>query len=226
MSRRDYHRRGTPAKHPMNGSGVNASDRRSVLRALGVLGFLGVGAVAGWRREPQQPGGPRRGRVDVQLADNGMMAGANMGQYMAMFARHNEIRRTVTDIPGGVRATTESKSADLAALLQAHVADAYYRLDNGIPVMAAASSATLPILVRSAGSYRRRLVMTPSGITIEEISDDPALAKVIREHAREVSSFVADGMPAWMETMMGGMGSGGMGMGGMGMGGMGPMGHS
>lgn len=203
-------------------------ERRSALRALGALGVLGAAALLGWRRAPD---GHRRGSVEVQLADNGMMDGANMGQYMEMFARHNEIHRTVTDIPGGVRATTESTSPDLTAQLHAHVSEVYSRLDRGIPVMGAATSATLPILVRDAANYRRHLTLTPTGVSIEETSDDPALTQVIRDHAREVSGFVADGMPANLQPMMGGMGMGmgpgGMGaMGGMGMGpgGMGAMG--
>ncbi|MFN8087594.1 MAG: hypothetical protein U0R81_01205 [Mycobacterium sp.] len=200
-------------------------ERRSALRALGALGLLGSAALLGWRRAPD---GHRRGSPEVQLADNGMMDGANMGQYMEMFARHNEIHRTVTDIPGGVRATTESNSPELTAQLQAHVSDVYSRLNRGFPIMGAATSATLPVLVRNAANYRRHLTLTPTGVSIEETSDDPALTQVIRDHAREVSGFVADGMPAALQPMMGGMGmgTGGMGMGGMGMGpgGMGGMG--
>lgn len=217
-------RRAPRSAHPrMNVNGAGASDRRSALRALGALGLLGAGALLGWCRNPA---GHLRGSAEIQLADNGMMDGANIGQYMQMFARHNEIRRTVTDIPGGVRATTESTSPDLTAQLQAHVSDVYSRLDRGIPVMGVATSATLPTLVRNAANYRRRLALTPNGISIEETSDDPALTQVIRDHAREVSGFVADGMRAAMGAMMGGMGPGGMG--GMGPGGMGPggMGHS
>lgn len=208
---------------PVNAGGT---DRRSALRALGVLGLLGAPAVFGWRRPAPQP---RPGHVgaDVELTDTTMMDGATMAQYMVLFARHTEIRRTVTEIPGGVRATTESDSPDLAARLQAHVSEAYNRLDRGIAVMGAATSATLPTLVANAGNYCRRLTLTPTGIAIEETSDDPALVQVIRDHAREVSGFVADGMPAGMSAMMGAMGPGGRGAGGMGPGGMGPggMGH-
>lgn len=205
---------------------AGAADRRSALRALGGLGLLGIAAVFGWRRPASQPG-PRRAGADIALADNTMMDGATMAQYRVLFARHTEIRRTVTEIPGGVRATTESDSPDLVARLQAHVSDVYTRLDRGIAVMGAATSATLPTLVSNAGNYRRRLAPTPTGIAIEETSDDPALVQVIRDHAREVSGFVADGMPAGMGTMMGPMGPGGMGAPGMGPGGMGPgaMGH-
>ncbi len=209
---------------PVNAGGT---DRRSALRALGVLGLLSAAAVFGWRRPPAQPVGPRRSRTGIELADSPMMDGATMAQYMVLFARHTEIRRTVTEIPGGVRATTESDSPDLAARLQAHVSDVYTRLDRGIAVMGAATSATLPTLVANAFNYRRRLTLTPTGIAIEETSDDPALVQVIRDHAREVSGFVADGMPAGMSAMMGAMGPGGMGAGGMGPGSMGPgaMGH-
>jgi hypothetical protein len=62
-----------------------------------------------------RPHRARRGSADVQLADNGMMDGANMGQSMQMFARHNEIHRTVQHIPGGVCVTTESNSPDSRA---------------------------------------------------------------------------------------------------------------
>ncbi len=42
----------------------------------------------------------------------------DMSMYMEMFVWHNEIRRTVEEIPG-VRTTTEFASPDLAALLHA-----------------------------------------------------------------------------------------------------------
>ncbi len=43
---------------------------------------------------------------------------------------------------------------------------------------------------------------------------DPNLTQAIRAHAREVTGFVTEGMPAMMQGMMGGMmGHGMMGMG-------------
>ena len=59
----------------------------------------------------------------------GMMAGRMMGSatsaemstYMDLFNRHTELRRTVEEIPGGVRTTTESDAPDLVAQVQAHV---------------------------------------------------------------------------------------------------------
>ena len=78
-------------------------------------------------------------------------------------------------------------------------------------------SGSLPTLFRNASGYRRQLTVTPTGLIAEETSDDPILTQAIRAHAREVTGFVVDGMPAMMGPMMGdGMMDGGM----MGPGGM------
>ncbi|HTX96521.1 MAG TPA: hypothetical protein VME67_17645, partial [Mycobacterium sp.] len=149
----------------------------------------------------------------IRLTDGGMMGAspADMSLYMDMFNRHTEITRAVEEIPGGVRTTTQSNAPDLAAQLRAHVSSMYSHLDQGSEVMCMSQS--LPTLFRNAGGYRRQLTLTPTGVIIEETSDDPALTDAIRTHAREVTGFVRDGMPAMMQGMMGG--SGGM-MGGSG----------
>jgi hypothetical protein len=131
---------------------------------------------------------------------------ADMSLYMDMLNRHNEITRTVEEIPGGVRTTTQSNASGLAAQLHAHVSSMYARLDQGSEVMCMSQS--LPTLFRNAGGYRRQLTFTPTGVVAEETSDDPPLTDAIRAHARGVTGFVRDGMPAMMQGMMGG--SGGM----------------
>jgi hypothetical protein len=180
--------------------------RRAALAALGASAVAGLGyALRG------VPGPPM---LRIRLTDGGMMgaSAADMSGYMEMFRRHTEISRTVEEIPGGVRTTTESNSPDLAAQLHGHVSSMYSHLDQGAEVMC--MSSTLPTLFRNAGGYRRQLTLTPRGVIAEETADDPALIDTIRGHAREVSGFVHDGMPAMMRGMMGGsgdmMGPGGM----------------
>lgn len=136
-----------------------------------------------------------------------------MSQYMNMFMRHGELRRSVEDIPGGIRTTTESDSADLVAELQSHVAAMYARLDRGAEVMCMSSS--LPTLFRRAPDYQRRLTFTANGVVAEETATDPEVTRAIREHGREVTGFVVEGMPAMMRGMMGDgmMGPGMMGPG-------------
>ncbi len=174
-----------------------ALTRRAALAALGAGGgavMLGY-ALRGLVRWPVP---------DIRLADHDGCMGvghADMMRYAQMFHRHNEITRTVDEIPGGVRTTTQSNAPDLVAQLQAHVSSMYSRLDQGAEVMCMSDS--LPTLFQHANGYRRVMTFTPTGVIAEETSDDPALTEAIRAHAREVTGFVRDGMPSMMRGMMG-----------------------
>jgi hypothetical protein len=125
----------------------------------------------------------------------------DMSMYMEMFSRHNEIRRSVEEIPGGVRTTTESDSPDLADLLHQHVPSMYSHLDQGGEIMCMSQS--LPTLFRRASDYHRQITLTPTGVVAVETADDPNLTQAIRAHAQEVTGFVTEGMPAMMQGMMG-----------------------
>lgn len=172
--------------------------RRAALAMLGAGGgLLGLGYIL-------------RGIVGTPPSHAGPgMSGVEMSTYMEMFNRHSELRRVVDEIPGGVRTITESDSPDLAALLHQHVPSMYARLDRSDEVMCMSQS--LPTLFGRASDYRREITLTPKGVVAVETASDPSLTHAIRAHAREVTGFVNDGMPAMMEGMMGrgmmGMGS-------------------
>jgi hypothetical protein len=175
--------------------------RRAALAMLGTgAGLLGLGYVL-------------RSVIDAPSshAGPGMFGGTNsmdMSTYMEMFSRHGEFRRSVDDIPGGVRTTTESDSPDLVAQLQGHVSTMYSHLEQHSEVMCMSQS--LPTLFARASDYQRQITFTPKGIVAVETAGDPDLTRAIRAHAREVTGFVDDGMPAMMNGMMGNgmMGSG------------------
>jgi len=180
--------------------------RRAALAALGASAVMGIGY--GLREILGSS------VLGIRLTDCGGMMGASpadMSLYMDMFMRHNEISRAVEEISGGVRTTTQSNAPDLAAKLHAHVSSMYSHVDQGSEVMCMSQS--LPTLFRNAGGYRRQLTFTATGVIAEETADDPALSEAIRAHAREVTGFVQQGMPAMMRQMMGPgcmMGPGGM----------------
>ena len=180
--------------------------RRAALAVLGTgAGLVGVGCLLRNIVElPASHAGPGFGGVDSM----------DMSKYMNMFMRHTELRRNVEDIPGGVRTTTESDSPDLVAELQAHVSSMYAHVGHGAEVMCMSSS--LPTLFRRSADYHRQLTLTAKGVIAEETASDPDLTDAIRAHAREVTGFVVEGMPAMMQGMMGNgmMGPGMMGMGG------------
>ncbi|OBI68126.1 hypothetical protein [Mycobacterium sp. E796] len=182
--------------------------RRAGLAALGALGAGGLLGLQAVRRSVVAPPS-----MDLRLTNGCGFMGAgsvDMSRYMEMFMRHREISRTVEEIPGGVRTTTQSNAPELAAQLQAHVSSMYAHLDQGTEV--SCMSQSLPTLFRHASGYRRQFTLSATGVVVEETSEDPALTDAIRAHAREVTGFVEQGMPAMMQQMMGGcmMGPGGM----------------
>lgn len=166
-----------------------------------VVAMLGAGAVAGLGYVMRGAFGPPA--PAIRLVDgNGMMgvSATDMSRYMEMFNRHNEITRTVEEIPGGIRTTTQSDSPDLAAQLKAHVSSMHSHLDQGAEVMC--MSGSLPTLFQHSNDYRRQLTLTPTGVIAEETADDPELVQAIRAHAWEVTGFVREGMPPMMRGMM------------------------
>jgi hypothetical protein len=178
--------------------------RRTALGALVASGgLLALGLAGGYLLRSAM-------RVTGQAAGGGMMSGGMMGSatsadmslYMDLFNRHSEIRRTVEEVPGGVRTTTESDVSALVGQLHAHVSSMYSHLDQRAEVTC--MSGSLPTLFRNANGYHRQLTLTAKGVTVTETSGDPALTQAIRSHAQEVSGFVRDGMPAMMRGMMGG----------------------
>ncbi|MEO9190683.1 MAG: hypothetical protein ABI224_11915 [Acetobacteraceae bacterium] len=133
-----------------------------------------------------------------------MMAPENreaMRTGMALFASHADVRRVVTDLPDGVHAVTTSADPKVATLIQAHVAEMYARLDSG-NAFPYPMSASVPMLFENSTRYQRKLMALPDGIGVTETSTDPTMIKVIQSHAREITGFVREGMPAMMRGMM------------------------
>lgn len=152
-----------------------------------------------------------RSQAENQIAQctmgNGMMRRGMMGNNAQdmqivhqLFAYHDQIRRSVEVIPGGVRTLTESDNPKIAALIQQHVASMHQRLKDGR--WFAMMSRTLPILFQNADRYQRQSQPTPNGVTVNKTSDDADLAEVLREHAQEVTQFVQNGMPCMGGGMM------------------------
>ncbi len=119
-----------------------------------------------------------------------------------LFDNHHQIRRSVEEIPGGIRAVTESDHSEVAALIQEHVSRMYKRIENGQRIPMMMMSSTLPIMVQNSDLYHRKLEMTSQGIVVTETSSDPDLVSVIREHAMEVTEFVDEGRRGMNSGMM------------------------
>jgi hypothetical protein len=150
------------------------------------------------------PAGFARARSSGMMGNMGGMMGDGMNDMMGpmmtgmqLFRRHDQIRRTVTVLPNGVQAETESDDPDVAMLIQEHVTSMYARIDQDRP-FSYPMSRTVPALFRNTRRYHRQLLRTAKGIKVIETSEHADMVELIKAHAQEISGFVAEGMPAMM----------------------------
>jgi hypothetical protein len=112
------------------------------------------------------------------------------------FNAQEQIQRRIELVPNGIRATTTSADAHVAALLQQHVQQMYRRLAEGRPFPMIRHVPALPALFNQADRYQRHFQRLEQGVQVEETTQDQALVVTLHEHAREVSQFVEAGRSA------------------------------
>ena len=146
--------------------------------------------------------GPGAGHGMGPGGEHGMGPGGEHGPDMMgihyLFVHRNEIRRTVTQIPGGVRTTTESDDLAVATQLRTHVRAMYARLKDGRPINT--HDPLFAALFRNADKIDARIEDTPKGLTVTETSSDPEVTVLIRKHAEVVGQFIANGMHEMMRS--------------------------
>ncbi len=129
-----------------------------------------------------------------------------------MFINHDRIKRTVENLPNGIRTVTESDDQKLADLIKKHVAEMGNRVnagdDPGLPI----ESDSLHAIFRDKNKIKTNYQNTDKGVAVVQTSDDPETVAELQKHASEVSDFVQEGMTALHNAMMkrGGMMGGGM----------------
>jgi hypothetical protein len=152
--------------------------------------------------------------------DRGMMGVAHdaatmaqMRDIHALLGNHDRIKRTVTNLPDGIKTVTESDDPEIAALIKTHVAQMGERVkagdDPGLPI----ESPALRAIFRGKDTINTTYETTEKGITVTQTSTDPRTVAVLQEHAAEVTGLVKGGMAALHAAIMrnhGGMMPGGM----------------
>jgi len=126
----------------------------------------------------------------AQRGPNGIAEARDV--FHELLAKHDKIKRTVEDIPGGVRTVTTSDDPEIAGLIRLHVRQMAARYEAGMPVRK-----WDPLFVELLKHFDK-ITMTmedvPGGLRVIETSDDPQVALLIRQHAhRGVSEFVERG---------------------------------
>ena len=110
-----------------------------------------------------------------------------------LLVEHEEIRRDVELIPGGIRSATVSKRPEIADLIRTHVRQMKSRVEAGNAIR------QMDPVFGEIFEHHTKILMAieeiPGGVRVTETSEDPQVSLLIRQHAREaVSEFVAEGM--------------------------------
>ena len=181
---------------------------RGFTKVLGVIGLIaGLAGVAVYARAQHGPGfGP--GRMGMGMMGRGMMGmggSATMTErheIRDMFMAHERIKRTVINLPDGIRTVTESDDPDLAATLASHVAGMLQRVQDGRDPKLPIQSPTLEIIFRNKDKITTSVEATEKGVAVVQTSVDAETVRALQKHAAEVSDLAKRGMIAVHEGMM------------------------
>ena len=154
---------------------------------------------------------------DGQMMGDGMMMGGDMPEWMMshegmmgenmmrdmrvihrLLANHEQIERTVEDIPGGVRTETTSPNPELAQFIRTHVRQMKERVEEGQPIRR--MDPVFREIFEHGDEIDMEIEDIEGGVRVVETSDNPQVTLLIRQHAkRAVSEFVDEGMQRAME---------------------------
>ena len=195
------------------------------LAAVALAGGIGGYALTAWSEEAAPGFGPpfmRYGmmhhgmtgggpdsRTDMSFASGMMMHGnldsatrAHLGVIHELLANHDRIKRTVTNLPNGIRTVTESDDPQVAAWIKTHVASMGERVsagdDPGLPI----ETPSLHAIFRDKDKIRTTTETTEKGVAVVQISDDANTVAELQTHAAEVTDLVEGGMAALHTAMM------------------------
>ncbi len=183
--------------------------KRSSKIAIGVAAVLGLGAAVAASAHPggmgpgmmgPGMGGPMAGRMrhgDASFADD-------MRLVHAMLFDHDKIKRTVANLPDGIRTVTESDDPGVARAIKAHVASMEKRLSDG--KIFNLFSPTLPVLFENKDRIKTVVETTDGGSIVTQTSGDAKVVAALQAHAVEVSELARDGMAAMMRAGRASMG--------------------
>jgi hypothetical protein len=129
---------------------------------------------------------------------------ADMSLVHDMLANHESIKRTVTNLPDGIRTVTESDDPAVAQTIRTHVASMEQRLRDGREFNL--FSPTIPVLFANRDKIKTAVVLTDKGALLVQTSEDPKVVTALQEHAEEVSELARDGMAAMMRSARARMG--------------------
>jgi hypothetical protein len=169
----------------------------------------GMGHATGMRHD-HGPMGMGRG-AGMGAGMMGMMGGtataSEMQELHEMFVNHDRIKRTVTNLPNGIRTVTESDDPEIAGIIVSHVVGMMKRVEEGRDPKLPIQSPWLKVIFRNKDKIETSVEPTEKGIVVMQTSTDAETVTALQKHAADVNEFVRRGMAAAHETMMRNMAS-------------------
>lgn len=143
---------------------------------------------------PMMGQGMGRGPVGM-LTTQDTNSAADMGVAMNLVHENTKIRRTVTNLPDGIKTVTESDDPKIAQDIKAHVASMSGRLKDGKEFNI--FSTTLPVIFDNADKIKATVEMTDKGAIVTRTSTDAKVVAALQGHAGEVTELVQEGPTAF-----------------------------
>jgi hypothetical protein len=124
---------------------------------------------------------------------------ADMGLVHDLLTNHTKIRRTVTNLPNGIRTVTEADDPQVIQAIKAHVVSMSERLKDGREFNI--FSTTLPVLFDNRDKITSKIEMTEKGSIVTRTSTDAKVVAALQGHAGEVTELVQEGPVAMRRGM-------------------------
>lgn len=145
--------------------------------------------------------GPRMGPGMMGM-NHGSATMAEHNDIRELFFNHDRIKRTVTNLPNGIRTVTESDDPQVAEVIKKHVVEMGRRVDEGRDPGLPIESPALHSIFRDKDKIKSTYEVTEKGIIVVQTSTDASAVKALQDHAAEVSDLARRGMVAVQEAMM------------------------
>jgi hypothetical protein len=113
-----------------------------------------------------------------------------------LMVNHDKLRRTVVNLPNGIRTLTESDDSAMVQQIQRHVAMTGTFVAAGRDPNLPMSTPALHGVLQNGKKIARRVELTDKGVLVVETSDDAATVALLQQHAAEVTDLVKRGMAA------------------------------
>ncbi len=136
----------------------------------------------------------------------GSASATEMQELHEMLVNNDKIKRSVTNLPNGIRTLTESDDPEMTRILVSHVAGMIKRVEEGRNPRLPMQSPQLEIIFRNKDKIKTSFEPTAKGISVTQTSEDAETVTALQKHAADVNDLVRRGMVAAHETMTRNMG--------------------